>query len=335
MKKYKLYTGIITVLLTAMLTGCSDNIPDNITSPTEANEAEEGYYTANFNVSIPSFEQQVTRSTLFTNEGIGKNCVKLFCFDEEGQFVGFGKVGEFGEIKGGYIGKSFSIPQMATDGTNELTVKVFELSGSPIREILHTWINGTVDLDSGLAHYNGLIASGEIGYAQANHTAEFIYVMTDRTGMKVEYACHLTNCFPTQIPSDHFNGESGNHEVVQYDVVFNCTKHEGIDVNEKAKLLLKNNQIMTNSIEYFTGLNVSDITKSIFQLLLAHSKFSKILFKSDAISIEKFVFKITSSLKALCGILFFSSAKMPLPYAPFNDFVCISVQTVSFVGLPP
>lgn len=100
MKKYKLYTGIITVLLTAMLTGCSDNIPDNITSPTEANEAEEGYYTANFNVSIPSFEQQVTRSTLFTNEGIGKNCVKLFCFDEEGQFVGFGKVGEFGEIKG-------------------------------------------------------------------------------------------------------------------------------------------------------------------------------------------------------------------------------------------
>lgn len=100
MKKYKLYTGIMTVLSTAMLTGCSDNIPDNITSPTEANEAEEGYYTANFNVSIPSFEQQVTRSTLFTNEGIGKNCVKLFCFDEEGQFVGFGKVGEFGEIKG-------------------------------------------------------------------------------------------------------------------------------------------------------------------------------------------------------------------------------------------
>lgn len=97
MKKNKLYIGIMTVLLTAMLTGCSDNIPEDVTSPTQA---EEGYYTASFNVSIPSFEQQVTRSTLFTNEGIGKNCVKLFCFDEEGQFVGFGKVGEFGEIKG-------------------------------------------------------------------------------------------------------------------------------------------------------------------------------------------------------------------------------------------
>lgn len=100
MKKYKLYIGIMTVLLTAMLTGCSDNIPEDVTSRTQAEEAEEGYYTASFNVSIPGFEQQVTRSTLFTNEGIGKDCVKLFCFDDEGQFVGLGKVGEFGEIKG-------------------------------------------------------------------------------------------------------------------------------------------------------------------------------------------------------------------------------------------
>lgn len=97
MKQIRLHIGMIAVLLTFMLAACTDCIVDNETS---SNEAEDGYYTAHFNVSIPSFEQQVTRSTLFTNEGIGKNCVKLFCFDEEGQFVGFGKVGEFGEIKG-------------------------------------------------------------------------------------------------------------------------------------------------------------------------------------------------------------------------------------------
>lgn len=97
MKQIRLHIGMIAVLLTFMLAACTDCIVDNETS---SNEAEDGYYTAHFYVSIPSFEQQVTRSTLFTNEGIGKNCVKLFCFDEEGQFVGFGKVGEFGEIKG-------------------------------------------------------------------------------------------------------------------------------------------------------------------------------------------------------------------------------------------
>lgn len=97
MKQIKLYIGIMAVLLTAMLTGCSDCIAD---SEPSKDEAEEGYYTASFNVSIPNFEQQVTRSTVFMNEGIGKDCMKLFCFDNEGQFVGIGKVTKFDEIKG-------------------------------------------------------------------------------------------------------------------------------------------------------------------------------------------------------------------------------------------
>ena len=97
MKEIKLYIGIIAVLLTAMLTGCSDSIAD---SEPSKDETEEGYYTASFNVSIPNFEQQVTRSTVFMNEGIPKDSMKLFCFDNEGQFIGFGKVREFKEIKG-------------------------------------------------------------------------------------------------------------------------------------------------------------------------------------------------------------------------------------------
>ena len=97
MKEIKLYIGIIAVLLTAMLTGCSDSIAD---SEPSKDETEEGYYTASFNVSIPNFEQQVTRSTVFMNEGIPKDSMKLFCFDNEGQFIGFGKVKQFKEIKG-------------------------------------------------------------------------------------------------------------------------------------------------------------------------------------------------------------------------------------------
>lgn len=97
MKEIKLYIGIIAVLLTAMLTDCSDSIAD---SEPSKDETEEGYYTASFNVSIPNFEQQVTRSTVFMNEGIQKDSMKLFCFDNEGQFIGFGKVTEFKEIKG-------------------------------------------------------------------------------------------------------------------------------------------------------------------------------------------------------------------------------------------
>ena len=53
MKEIKLYIGIIAVLLTTMLTACSDSMVDN--DPSTTSETEEGYYKASFRIAIPSF----------------------------------------------------------------------------------------------------------------------------------------------------------------------------------------------------------------------------------------------------------------------------------------
>ena len=91
MKEIKLYIGIIAVLLTTMLTACSDSLVDP--EPSTTSETEEGYYKATFRIAIPNFEENATRSTVFLNEGIRKKeALKLFCFDNKGQFVGFGKI---------------------------------------------------------------------------------------------------------------------------------------------------------------------------------------------------------------------------------------------------
>lgn len=171
----------------------------------------------------------------------------------------------FATIQGGYANKSFEVPNTIDDATNSFTVGVYEFSGSPVREILHTWINTTIDKDSGLSHYGGLIASGQMEYNQANHTAEFIYVVTDRTGMKVEYACMFANCFPRGYKNSQFNTESGEHNIVETDIEFSCTKYESVDINKKAKELLKNYQILVNSIEFNSGLNFMEgKDKSLF-----------------------------------------------------------------------
>lgn len=162
---------------------------------------------------------------------------------------------EFEQIKGGYAGRQFEVAKGATDDTNSFTVKVFEFSGSPIRELLHNWINGISDLQSGLAHYNGLIATGELAYSQANHTAEFIYVVTDRTGMHVEYACQFANCMPKGYKNSQFNSDSpGEHNYVETEIEFTCTKYEGVDINKKAATLLNNYRILVNSLEFFSGI---------------------------------------------------------------------------------
>lgn len=165
---------------------------------------------------------------------------------------------EFDEIKGGFVGKKFELPTVLKNDTNRLSIKVLEFSGSPIREVLHTWLNGTSDENGGFTHYNGMIPAGEIAYSQANQTAEFFLVNTDRTGMSVENAVMFANCFPTKVPNEHFNvDDPSDHSHVELTIEFTCTCYTGIDVTEKAKILLKNHQIMTNSLEFYTGLDLS------------------------------------------------------------------------------
>lgn len=99
MKQFNTYIHIMVMLLTMMLTACSDSVVNDTPS---TSDAEDGYYTAHFSIAIPSFEEpETTRSTVFMNEGIrSKDDLKLFCFDNEGQFVGFGEIQDFNPIIG-------------------------------------------------------------------------------------------------------------------------------------------------------------------------------------------------------------------------------------------
>ena len=162
----------------------------------------------------------------------------------------------FEAIKGGYTGKQLEIPTMAEDGTNEFQVTCYEFSGSPIREVIHTWINGTVDLLTGLTHYNG---ESTLPKLQSNQTAEFIYIATDNTGENIEYACLLTNCFPKNLKNDHFNYTAGEHAVVTYDIQFTCTKYESSQINVIAKALLSKYKLLANSLNFYSGISSNTI----------------------------------------------------------------------------
>ena len=167
---------------------------------------------------------------------------------------------QFASITGGYTGKSFEIPTVATDDTNSFTVTCYEFSGSPIREVIHTWINGTTDLLTGLSHYNGAQNSSgtEIKRIQSNQTAEFIYVSTDNTGENVEYACLFANCFPRNIKNDQFNYTSGEHNLVEYNIEFSCTKYESTQINLVGQKLIDKYKLLANSLNFYSGIKTTD-----------------------------------------------------------------------------
>ena len=173
-------------------------------------------------------------------------------------------------IQGGYTGKSFEIPSVAEDATNSLSIQVYEFTGSPIREVLHTWINGTTDLLTGLTTYNGAIGQTVNGQTlevnQANQTCEFIYVATDCTGQQVEYACMFANCFPKGINLDPFNYTSGEHNLVETTIEFSATKYESIQINQLAIALLNRYKLLANSLNFYSGIDANNLGNSDYGL---------------------------------------------------------------------
>lgn len=165
---------------------------------------------------------------------------------------------ETDDVTGGYAGNKFQIPTIVRDETDSVTIKVYEFSGSPLREFLDTWMTGISDPLTGLSHYHGVI-SETCEFKASNHVMEMFYVATDPTGMGIEYACMLSNMMPKEINKNHFNYEPASHPAVQIDIPFTATRYESPQINEIAKALLDKYRILRDYLDFNSGYDVSQI----------------------------------------------------------------------------
>ena len=165
------------------------------------------------------------------------------------------------DITGGYVGAKFQIPSVVHDDTDTITISVQEMSGSPVREFVDTWMTGISDPLTGLSHYHGVL-SDECPYKASNHTMEIIFVSTDPTGMDIEYAAMFCNMMPKSVKISHFNYESGTHDAVSTDLEFTATKYESPQINTIAAALLDKYRILRDYLDFnsgYTTQNVADM----------------------------------------------------------------------------
>ena len=172
---------------------------------------------------------------------------------------------DFTTFEGGFAGQNFQTVQLARDDTESVTISVYELAGSPIREYLDTWVTGVRDPRSGIAHYHGLIEkyfNGNLAeglpYGEINHTAEFIYTTYDPTGLALEYACMFAHCFPRRVPKDHLNYESGNRGEVQMDLEFSAEKYESPAINDIGIWYTQNSKVNWNYLDFTPEYSVGN-----------------------------------------------------------------------------
>lgn len=176
---------------------------------------------------------------------------------------------DFTTIDGGFAAQSFDNISKVTDGSNTITVELWEQTGSPVREYIETWMTGVRDPRSGIAHYHGLVEtpgnskdSNRVPYAEKNHTAEFVYYTLDPTAHYIEYACMWAHCFPKEVPKDHLNYSSGNRDAVSLSIPFAGTKYESRYINDLAIYYLIADQLEYNYLNFnpdVTGLDKNDI----------------------------------------------------------------------------
>ncbi len=174
-------------------------------------------------------------------------------------------------IQGGFAGRQFNIPTVTKETTNSFQVGLYEFVGAPVYTVIDGWMNAIGDENSGLATYGGWIAGGVdqngspkrlyrragesdagIEFNEANHTAEFIYVMHDRSGAQVERAVMLADCYPTGIDEGAIlNMDTGGaHDTVTYNVTFNCVVYRSPIITAIANDLLKQYRIVANSLNF-------------------------------------------------------------------------------------
>lgn len=173
-------------------------------------------------------------------------------------------------IQGGFAGRQFNTPTVTKETTNNFTVGLYEMEGSPVYTVIDGWMNAIGDENSGLATYGGWISGGTdvnglekrlyrrenesddgIAFNESNHTAEFIYVMHDRSGAQVQRAVLLADCYPTGIQqSQVLDYQAGQHDNVTYDITFNCVVYRSPIITAIANDLLKQYRIVSNSLNF-------------------------------------------------------------------------------------
>ena len=174
-------------------------------------------------------------------------------------------------IQGGFAGRQFNTPTVTKETTNTFVVGLYEMVGAPVFTVIDGWMNAIGDENSGLATYGGWI-SGErdingiekrlyrranepdegIAFNEANHTAEFIYVMHDRAGAQVERAVLLADCYPESIAQNTVLDmpAGATHDNVTYDITFNCIMYRSPIITAIANDLLKQYRIVSNSLNF-------------------------------------------------------------------------------------
>lgn len=150
---------------------------------------------------------------------------------------------DFGDVNDGN-GRKLSHVTAITKEQNDITLRLHEFAGLPVKNALESWMTGTYDYKSEHGHYFGNLGIPG-GWCLANHTASILVVQVDPSWQVIQDAAYYFNMFPTEVPFDHFEWTKGEHTIVDdYSITFRCNEERSPMIMYAAERYM-NNRILS------------------------------------------------------------------------------------------
>lgn len=180
------------------------------------------------------------------------------------------------QLQGGHAGRSIPIPTVQEpQGSQTLTFTVPELVGRPVANFHNMWIDGIADPITGLTTYHGLVAGSvdsdgtklqrifspstgsglALEPSPAWEVAEFMIIVLDRSGARVEAAVMALGCLPSgKVGMDIFNSNAtGSSTLSQVELAYQCQYVQSTYVNDLASRYVAQFAIFGNSLNFNPG----------------------------------------------------------------------------------
>lgn len=188
-------------------------------------------------------------------------------------------------LQGGFAGRSLNFPTVQNANNNQtLMIQVPEMDGRPVANFHNMWIDGIADPVTGLTTYHGLVgttiknsggswttqrifspvttggtpAVGEFALepSPAWEIAEFMLILLDRSGAKVEAATMALGCVPSAkvgLNEAFTHNATGQSQIQQLNLNFSCQYIQSAYVNDLASRYLAQFATFGNSLNLNPG----------------------------------------------------------------------------------
>lgn len=148
-------------------------------------------------------------------------------------------------------GRKMSHMVNVTHEQNDITIRLHEFAGLPVKNALESWLTGVYDINSQHGNYFGNLGIPG-GWCTANHTMSLLVVQTDPSWTEIQDAAYYYNMMPNNVPFDHWNWTKGESQIVQdADITFNCNR-------------LRNPAVMYAAEKYMNARILSLVSTSVF-----------------------------------------------------------------------